>query len=125
MNRKRIKQLIDLFETLPDEKVDMRYLVSDENVEHSTPMREALQKCGTAACIAGWTATLYKGDEPQVQDWFLQRAGDYLGLSYDDYSALFCPLGFGVEGLYTRTDAITTLKHLLETGEVRWPEKVA
>lgn len=114
MNRERIQQLIDLFETLPDEKVDMTVFQRDGDNDHVALLSEdALRHCcGTAACIAGWSAAIW----PDTTD-------NALDLGADDWTELCLPERWDRDGFYTRTDAIATLKHLLETGEVRWPEK--
>lgn len=108
MNRDNIKLVRDVIAALPDEKFAMHdWITSDHDPRHD---------CGTAACIGGWTATLLLTNRFHFDD-----AGQALGLEYNQYVALFCPPGYEQRGRYTRQDAIRTLDHLLETGEVRWP----
>lgn len=116
MNRERIQQLIDLFETLPDSKVNMSVVFQHADGTTSPaiiPIAELQHGCGTAACIAGWAESLFGMSASRALE--LDPAIDGL---------LYMPRGWMSPGRYTRLDAIETLKRLLETGEVRWPEKV-
>ena len=118
MNRERIQKLIDLFETLPDEKVDMSTYYGPE--ETSDPYA-----CDAVACIAGWTVAALAPERRSPDGWDVDEvAGDILWLDVKTWDALFYPKSFSL-GLYTRADAIATLQHLMETGEVRWPERAA
>lgn len=133
MNRDRIQALMDLLEGVPDDKFDMRYLFVQPGGEGlwagdapkarlGRRVQTFVKHCGTAACIAGWTAVL-ADPRGQVADWGSEKAAEYLGISDSQGNRLFVPSELS-SPRYTRAAAIATLKHLLETGEVRWPERV-
>jgi hypothetical protein len=106
MNVGRLKKLRDFLATLPEEKFDME--------TWGRPI------CNSPRCIAGWAAWYFKikgayfpnlphgFDETKVSAFF----------ELED-SSLFLP-----ETLEGRTmgEALQVLDHLIETGEVSWPE---
>lgn len=86
--------------------------------------------CGTVACIAGWARALRNGaNADEVSDqwssisiddgWELEA--NWLGLSHRQGELLFLGLGCGsmLEDI-TLEQAVGTLCHLADTGEVNW-----
>lgn len=69
--------------------------------------------CGTVACVAGWTNKVFNTPASAA------AAGDILGLSDDVSELLFLPEGW-TENDIKPDQAVRTLRHLAETGEVDW-----
>ena len=110
MNKENILKLAEYMETLRPEKYNQRY------VEHPPGPR-----CGTPSCIAGHAAFLSGlwGYTPFP----IEEARYWLGLSSNTARPLFAPFPFvegGLEYKPSPQDAAWTLRHLAETGEVRW-----
>jgi len=107
LNIPNLDHLISHLEGLPEEKFNIRHLVTHDD------------HCGTVACIAGWCNILAGdtlGDACTAQEWL--EIG--VGRARDD---LFCPDGYyGEPELYPLSRAIRTLKHMrsehLRTGQV-------
>ena len=131
MNRERLNTLRTLFEDLPDERVDMRFWMTDlaadkphESLLAGRPdFTQIKHDCGTAGCIAGWTLSMwppraksFEGTYQQVFDLAQKR----LGLTDDQAVELFTPDGYQIPGVFTRDRAIGAIDSLLETGEVQW-----
>ena len=84
--------------------------------------------CGSPACIAGHAAALagatdmgngrcaVDGRTVFIDD----TAIGWTGLDNRQSADLFSPIPFGNLSEATKADAIATLEHLLETGEVDW-----
>lgn len=117
MNRKRIQILRDHLAGLPDERFAMERWFSAATPNPFLP-KEMTHECGTAACIAGWTLSLFR--KASVEIWEVEHiAASILGLTIDQACDLFMPPGF-VHNKQTRAQAVATLDRLLETGEVQW-----
>lgn len=67
--------------------------------------------CGTVACIAGWTHTLFPAHSGD--------AGFSLGLADDVAESLFLPSGW-LSNTITPQKAAKVLRNLTETGVVNW-----
>lgn len=82
---------------------------------------EITSECGTAACIGGWTLSLFapkariKRNGPFIE----QIAGRLLGLDPDTANELFMPAGF-LSGGFTAPQAAAAIDSYLATGEVDW-----
>lgn len=85
--------------------------------------------CGTVACVAGWTVALdavKRGDkglktiEGMGSREVEQEARRLLDLSYEDAHDLFFPPATRQFGRIKPEDAVKTLRHLAEAGEVAW-----
>lgn len=90
------------------------------------------RKCGTIACIGGWANALRVGYEPsgeyylaiddmeRVHGW--DAAREWLGLNDTQAFNLFAPYDLDcVWTLVTPKVAAGVLRHLAETGEIKWP----
>ena len=74
--------------------------------------------CGTAACIAGWCALLFEGDD----NGFAAHGHRHIG----DFRSLFFPKGLrGNPEKFTLRAAIRVLQILRDTGKVDWNEAIA
>lgn len=114
--RANVMRVRDFLDRLPDEQFNMDdYLVWDgpENL-YSMPIGRAVNVCGTAACIAGWTQVIFDPDRELDDD--LARVA--LGLTHPQAEALFMPSGD--RDKLTRKQAVTVLDHYLATGEIDW-----
>ena len=132
MNRENITKLRDTFIRLhaaplpeyPDKGFNMRFkdFPSFQNKINRDAMQNYTQhNCGTAACIEGWVNLVFGR-------FFSIENG--LGLSTDDMDDLTMPeitQGSYDESpkIFTLEAAITTLTHLLDTGEVDWAYGIA
>lgn len=125
--RERLMRLRDFLAELPPEKFDMGdYIVPGDDDEsdidiYSVPIKQAVDVCGTAACIAGWAQVLFNPTESQDEE--LARVA--LGLTEEEGQALFCPWtteGSSVDRSedLTLTQAVRVIDHLLATGDVDW-----
>jgi hypothetical protein len=96
-------------------------------IDDATAKNWHLPKCGTACCIAGFVlATETKADKGEM----FRVAGELLGLSYEVADALFLGYDYNAEtkrtgqsydlGEITASQAAATIRHLIETGNVRW-----
>ncbi|MFC7378224.1 hypothetical protein [Brevundimonas sp. GCM10030266] len=120
MNRERLKTLRDHLAGLPDERVDMRHYFTVGNGWTAADPAALLEAgCGTAACIAGWAASLFQG---QPED-----ANDLLDLTEMQEQALCYPTGFQFKGTYNRLGAIAAIDSMLANPDDLalpvWPEK--
>jgi hypothetical protein len=112
MNIERLTQLRDVLAALPDERFDMSTFGPESS--------QLLHNCGTVACIAGWAAAIFA--EPGITDGAAARTLNLdPDLAHDLFFADDHPLKEtdGLEAI-TRSDAVKTLTHLIETGEVKW-----
>jgi hypothetical protein len=79
-------------------------------------------RCGTIACIAGWTyAVRNKVQSPEpvpTLDFDYDAEGVWLGLNDDLTHDLFH--GYSNSRLVKPAQAVRTLRHLAATGEVSW-----
>lgn len=101
--RDRLKILRDHIAGLSPEKFDM-----------------SEWRCGTAACIGGWTETLFA--KKRLGE---SAVGALIGLNPDQSEALFYPDLPDPDGdarawNATPAEAVKVLDHLLATGEVDW-----
>jgi hypothetical protein len=92
-------------------------------------------KCGTVACIAGWTVILYKKDgdlrkrplrDSEVYKRYHVGAGnimgdamDIMGISFKEAEALFEPDSVDKTRV-TPKDAAKVLRHFAKTGKIDW-----
>lgn len=133
MNTERILLLADFIESLPDERLDMRYWASDPEGEEDLgqPTCTILHNCGTAACLGGYTEALFNPtrtsfcgtrglwspEDPLPSD----SAGTLLGLTVAQAHNLFMPPhANGAWDCITPAIAADTLRRLAETGQVEW-----
>ena len=113
--------------------------------EHALAVAEAIEKhadrfrqdqwrhtCGTPACIAGWSCALQHDKEQPRQvnlnDYdgsdIKRKAAEALGLTPREASDMFQPEPYGEFGERpTAAEAVSVLRHYVETGEVHWPER--
>jgi hypothetical protein len=98
MNREAVQKVRDTIAAAPAEFVTMQVIGRPE--------------CDTPGCIVGWTYTVNKDS----------TAREFLGLEDAAFDALIAPYCYDSAGAYTQADVIATLDHLLETGEVKWPD---
>lgn len=127
--KQNLRDLRDLIAGLPEKRFDMRTLaaVADPHGdldEHSIASLNG--GCDTCGCIAGWALALKIAKEGgPLSTWGLDRddAADWLGLNSDEGLQLFLPAHWKTAGYYTKADALATLDHLIETGEVKWANK--
>ena len=82
--------------------------------------------CTAVGCIAGWTCLLLSDFDRRRNDWEYVAA-KLLDLTEDEADALFTPTKntgapFDIPewDAVTATMAVTTLRRLAETGEVKW-----
>lgn len=91
--------------------------------------------CNSAACLAGWCEIVQSEEREGVIEHSAgdseSAAGDWLDLDFTTADALFEPERVGERSLHkswwrtiTLEDALTTLRRLLDTGEVLWPWEV-
>lgn len=80
--------------------------------------------CGTVACIAGWCNLINGNDINQSSFYFAQK---WLDLSYEEADNLFYAnqhpgwaTSYSVLEDITAEQAVRTLRHLAETGEIDW-----
>ena len=77
--------------------------------------------CGTPCCIAGHTVAMKsEGNLVDMKYEIWSKAREILGLSFEQSQKLFRPC---IPTNPTLRDALKTLRHLRDTGEVRWPER--
>lgn len=129
MNKKRILKLADALEakTTPVKGFNMGdWFVWGKGLlrqyaHYFEEVREHAQ-CGTRACLAGHTITMFPRIEVDPDCKYVDAAAaEILGLNEDQRDALFMPDdGAGWIKLYSRARAVKTLRHLAETGEVKW-----
>lgn len=109
LNIPNLDRLISHLEGLPEEKFNMRHLMTHDN------------PCGTVACIAGW-CNVIAGHNSDMAD--ATDAQSWLGfVTYEPRDRLFCPHGYyDAPERYPLSRAIRTLKHMrseyLRTGQV-------
>ena len=124
MNVTKLKQLLELIDGLPPERVDMRNWVKKGSYE-----------CGTVACIAGHWALSELGDLRLDDDGFpvllglmpIDAAGREFDLTLITAERLFRAeahageVGYFAEHDFvaTRDDAIARIRRLIETGDPR------
>lgn len=109
LNIQNLDRLISHLEGLPEEKFDMKHLITQEN------------ECGTVACIAGWCNVI-----GNAHDEYADAITAQAWLSISDHGlrdSLFCPDGYyDTPEIYPLSRAIRTLKHMraefLRTGQV-------
>jgi len=105
VNVENLRKVRDHIASLPPEQVNMGLFQGEKS-------------CGTVACIAGWATELNGG----------RRAQGWLGLYDRQTRELFTPRGWARDEhrrvehtkLYPKSRVVTTLDHLIETGEVDW-----
>ena len=110
MNKANILKLADHIERLDPEEFNQRVFAHD---------------CGTPACIAGHALALAGrwggGVEGSTEDHPVGLAAKWLGIDKDTRALLFDSQPRGYATNYpTKEDAVATLRHLAETGDVVW-----
>lgn len=126
MNKDNILAVADAIEnhTIPDLGFNMSNWFSPTSQDRRDNSGHG---CGTVACVAGWSAVLATGRQPDNNRWYYGKdhaekvAKEYLGLSWPDSSRLFEP----EEDVYEWRDipparAVAVLRHLAATGEIDW-----
>lgn len=132
MNRENLAKLIEVLESVPDEKFNMEYwLASKKNpTDKVTNLRDAkllwgAHKCNTVACIAG-TCQLYFDEAPEEMMNASQFSRGFLGMSSSDAFHVFRGRWHpemehyvtpGNLAKITRQETIDYLKTCLEKGE--------
>lgn len=115
MNKERILALADLIEKQPHVKL---------NEAPGFNMSDYRHKCGTPACIAGWAAEISEENSFNGTNYLAEK---YLELDRITAKMLFAP--HFIAGYHkawkswndiTPQQAATTLRKLVETGEVDW-----
>lgn len=125
MNRERLTILRDHLASLPDERVNMAAVTSvvGEPEAEAYLIADDLNRCGTAACIAGWACALF-GERGQHMD--SDVAADLLSITGKQDCELFTPPCWN-SGAYTRSDAIAAIQSMLDSPDDDalpvWPEK--
>jgi hypothetical protein len=77
--------------------------------------------CGTAACLAGWTAVEQLAFSPDYTTNFVEDAAkDFLGLNRVEAHALFTPYGFATNEGYTLKRGKAVMIHFWRTGHIAW-----
>jgi hypothetical protein len=115
--RERLEYLRDFLRELPDEKLNMSSYFHDQVGSRGWVPRKALKhSCGTAACVAGWSISLFRSREPQQTNW--ESARQVLGLSNGDAGRLFTPPGWSGEEAFSPQKAADAIQAYLDTGEV-------
>lgn len=119
--RDRMIRLRDFLAALPDERFNMLDLMIDENGDPAGDNQSPavfLSRCGTAACVAGWSNYLYRAQDVEAGP---SAAAFDLGLNPRQRYDLFLPPRFITHSHeYTRTRAVAVLDHYLATGEIDW-----
>ena len=98
-------------------------LLESETYEFNMSDPVANPECGSAGCIGGHAAVLW----PEVRDfedsqgfsWDDEYLGEKLGLSQHQTDHLCYPKCFRTQDV-TRKMAVTVLRNLARTGEVKW-----
>jgi hypothetical protein len=126
MNKDRILAVADAIEkhSIPDLGFNMQYFVAASRPW--TPDRSGA-KCGTVACIAGWTRAVRNGAIPKhaatIHDFRYHHEAQWLGIDAKDARALFLPEDLPGGPNYdsiTPAHAVAVLRHLAEIGKVDW-----
>lgn len=116
MNTERILLLADFIESLPDERLDMRFWAKDESGDENLGQSPATHHpLMLGLVILG----LWAPEAPLPKD----SAGTLLGLTHAQAHDLFMPPyvdGDGSWGDITPAIAAATLRRLAETGRVEW-----
>jgi hypothetical protein len=121
MNAERIRALADYLEDLPPEgpTFDMNawFRNSSGVITNYASVARSQWQHGTAACLAGHVVVLFDDGDDGNSDWIPLVAEHKLGLSSKQGWELFAPTRID----RSRANAISTLRHLADTGEVQWP----
>lgn len=118
LNRENVQKVRDFIAALDPKHFNMRYWTTrlEGGAPHYVSHSDLIaHRCGSCACIGGWTEALLSESEDEERD-----AGDLLGLGEVDRDALFYPDNVGPYEDITIPQAVAVLDHLLETGEVDW-----
>lgn len=119
MNKERLLQLADFLET-PEvaEHFNMEYsfYIGRSDVDTEDNAREALHKCGTAACIGGWAIALFQPNT-KVSDVLAYMAAPLLGINDEDAHALFYSF---TNSRITPIQAAGVIRNFVATGYVDW-----
>jgi hypothetical protein len=117
MNVANILKVADAIEqhSIPDLGFNMAAWYGSEDADLSG------HRCGTVACIAGWTMAVLAPDKLH-DDWGSAMPGALLGLAFDQHRQLFIPQGDDCHGAYDATPAVAAklLRILAITGKVDW-----
>lgn len=117
MNRENILKVADAIEqhSIPDLGFNMSDVVFTYSHGH---FDKSGHDCNTVACIAGWAKAASLGHKPG-NDTRIDDVEIWLGIDDVQAAELFMPDDWEYGG-YTPAQAVRTLRHLAETGEVRW-----
>jgi hypothetical protein len=116
MNKTRILELAAVIEQAPHHTEDRGFIDGEAITEFSM----SVWRCGTTACIGGWTEALH-GKPYELFHGHIGVA-KALGISLKQANALCYPGDMSV-GRYediTSTEAADTLRRLAATGKVEW-----
>lgn len=102
MNVQRINELADIIEALPDSSFDMTRFTDNE--------------CGTPLCIGGWAVWHFDRKNFAVGH-IEHKAAKVLGLNLEQHGIFYPDCLFHS---VSKHDAAATLRHLAETGDVKW-----
>lgn len=107
---------------------NMRSWYADEKNGTGYPDQSG-HKCGTVACVAGWATVVELGEEAAKAAFdaarpdrklitmdLLSSPEEFLGINDEQAEALF----YGADSDEGPDQAVRTLRHLAETGEVDW-----
>lgn len=94
MNIPRMTELRDFLLTVPAEKLNMaRWFIQNgwdhDEVEDVASPEDILHTCGTSACIAGWTVSLFKTPDNDGYGEIPHLAQELLGLTDNEARILF------------------------------------
>lgn len=117
MYKERILALADHIEKLPH----------IDDIEEARPhftMSRYFNPCGSPSCIAGHAICMFSDKKfEDVYDYEFSEAAEVLGLDWETADKLFTPSALDTGKHWpqiTPKEAARTLRHLAETGEVKW-----
>jgi hypothetical protein len=124
MNPERVLAVAAAIKAAPAHKFNMKQyfldLATGANICDSLH-RVKIEECSTAACVAGWT-NIARGANGNWSGPSTEAL--WLDLNIRQQNALFNPPGWADETVtkkrFTKSRAVAVLKHLAETGVVRW-----
>jgi len=126
MNIERIKKLAEVLRSpVAQDHFDMSdYFFWDLNVEMDEKVSEAIHKCGTTACIAGWAVTIFAPDtKVNCGSEIHSMAQELLDLTTAQAVTLFLPESMKAINNINPVTAAKVLDDLAETGEVMWTDR--
>lgn len=124
MNKERVLRVADAIERAefaPEFGFNMSYVELQRSGPLSFIPDQTGHNCGSVGCIAGWAMRL-SGEEIKYSHSF-DEAREWLMLQSITAEQLFVPPGTCWHNI-TTAQAVWTLRHLAETGEVVWQDRV-